>query len=264
MNNNTPRNSIIDVLSKEPTQVKVAPQPVIEQEKPQKRVEAKFKDKRNGCLHQVGCGCGCRSFSCFGCFFFLILFIGIVYLFISKPPFIWSEIVNFLNDGVKRPEYALQDPILVQNSLNSQVNSLGNVTLRLTQDEVTTLLRSKIPQLTDLTTKLENNKITLFWILDNSLPAKPLFGILEITTTDNVNFKITKIGTGRIPLPEFLNSFAENSIHSLINLNSGNKDKNIKDVLTTIFSSSNISINSVKLLDKVLEVNAEIKVNLFD
>ena len=272
MDNNTlkKRPSIIDVLSKEPEKKEgtavVSPSDRVNE--PQKeiikeRVIVKYQDRPRGCAPDIGCGCGCRTITCGGCLLFILVIIGFAYIIINKPAFIWSEVVEYLNDGQKAPKYEPQDLTTLQESINSQISNIGEVSINLTQDQLTTLIRNNTVQLKDLTVDIDPNLLTLYWYLDNSLPAKPLYGIVEIKSTESGNLEITKVGTGKVGLPDAVNKFATNTVYSLLNLENTEGTSPLS-ILTSIFNSENITVKSVKLEDGLVKITADIKVNLFD
>jgi len=281
MDNNTPKNrpSIMEVLSRDPENkentlkqsskkftpiINVSSTPV---EQPQKeiikeRVVVEYRDKDRGCSN-IGCGCGCRTLGC-GCFIFIALIIaGLAYILINKPPFIWSEVVSFMNDGVEAPKYKQQDLSTLQDSINSQISNIGEVKIDLTQDQVTTLIRDKAPQLKDLTVEVITNQFTIYWYLDNTLPAKPMYGIVNINSKDDGTLEISRIGTGKVALPDFINKTATNGIYSLLNINTNDSNQTPLSILTSLFNSKNISVKSVELKQGIIEITADINVNLF-
>lgn len=271
MDNNTLKKqpSIIDVLSREPEKktkpIEVVDSPLLES--PQKeiikeRVIVKYQDRANGCLPDIGCGCGCRTITCGGCFLFLLLIIGCIYIVINKPPFIWSEIVEYANNGIEAPKYTPQDLNNLQDNINSQINNIGEVKINLTQDQLTTLIRNNTTGLNDLTVDINNNEMIIYWQLDKTLPAKPLYGIVEIKETSEGNLEISKIGTGRIGLPDFISTAATNTVYSLLNINKENQTP--VGLLTSIFTSDNLTIKSVNLEDGLVKITADIKVDLFN
>lgn len=279
MDNNTPnkRPSIVEVLSTSPKKKKaISPSEVLTTEVrpnvvPQappkeiikERVVVQYRDRERGCLPNVGCGCGCRTISCS---FFLIIFLiiaGIAYVVINKPPFIWGEVVTILNDGVKAPKYEPQDLDTLQSSINSQISSIGEVEILLTQDQVTTLIRDNATQLKDITVEVSKDKLTLYWYLDQTLPSKPLYGIVDISGKNDDTLQITRIGTGKVALPDFINQTATNGIYSLLNISTDNPEQNPLSILTSLFNSQNINVKSVELEEGIVKITADINVNLF-
>jgi hypothetical protein len=270
MDNNTPkkRPSIMEVLNRTPKKEEIitpstsqadaeTPKEIIRE-----RVVVEYRDKPRGCMEGAGCGCGCRSISC-GCMFFvLLLIVGIGYLLINKPPFIWSEVVSYMNNGVKAPEYKTQDLANLQQSINSQINTIGEVYLTLTQDQLTTLVRDRATQLKDVTIEVTDTRLRIYWQLENSLPAKPLYGIIDINEKQNGTLEITRIGTGRVALPDFINKSATNGIYSLLNVQA-NQNTTPLSILNSLFNSPNINVKSVVLEQGIVKITADIKVDLF-
>lgn len=270
MDNDTPKNrpSIMEVLSKDPKEKKNVDRPSEfvngnsnQKEIIKERVVVEYRDKPQGCMPDVGCGCGCRTITCGGCLFFLLIIIGFIYIVINKPPVIWSEVVSFLNAEQSAPAYKPQDLDSLQDSINNQINEVGEVTIELTQDQLTTLIRDKSSQLNELTIDIEKDKLYLYFYLDKTLPAKPLYGIVEISE-DNNNLAITRIGTGKVALPEIFNKTATNTIYSLLNIDTTN-EQNPTSILSGIFNSESLDIKKVEFIDDAVKITADIKVNVF-
>lgn len=280
MDNNTPnkRPSIIEVLSTTPKKKKaitpsevittdvrpnVVTQPAPPKEIIKERVIVQYRDKERGCLPNVGCGCGCRTISCT---FFLLIFLiiaGIAYVVINKPSFIWSEVVTFMNDDAKAPKYEPQDLNTLQESINNQISNIGEVEINLTQDQVTTLIRDNATQLKDIIVEVNPDNLRIYWYLDQTLPSKPLYGIVDINSNTDGTLEISRIGTGKVALPDFINKTATNGFYSLLNINTDNANQSPLSILTSLFNSQNINVKSVELEEGIVKITADINVNLF-
>lgn len=259
------RPSIIQVLSSKPKKnsKQFLNDPIIQENpepKVKERVVVEYRDRPSGCLPQVGCGC--RTLSCS---FFLILISIIVitiYVMINKPPFVWSEVVNYLNNGIQAPEYTQQDLNTIQDSINSQIASIGEVSLTLTQDQITTLLRSNVEQLSSVTTRVTNEQLRIYWVLDQTLPAKPLYGVIDIAETSDGSLTIQRIGTGRIAFPDFVNQYISNFVFTLFD-NQTTQGLSAESIISSLFNSQNIDIKSIQLEDGFVKITADIKLDLF-
>ena len=228
------------------------------------RVVVQYRDKGRGCMSNAGCGCGCRTFSCGGCLLIILAIIGIAYVIINKPAVIWSEVVTYLNAGERAPSSSPQDLTNLQDLVNSQISNIGEVQINLTQDQLTTLIRDQATQLNDLTIEVKPKQLTIYFYLDKTLPAKPLYGIVNINQTPEGKLEISRIGTGLIPLPDFVNKTATNTIYSVLNIDNTNQDQSPISILSSIFNSQNITIKSVDLQEGTVKITADIKVNLFE
>lgn len=228
------------------------------------RVVVEYRDKGRGCSSGPGCGCGCRTFTCGGCLLFVLTIIGIAYVIINKPAFIWSEVVTFLNDDQRAPTYKPQDLTNLQESINSQISNIGEVQINLTQDQLTTLVRDQATQLNDLTIEINPQQLNIYFFLDKTLPAKPLYGIVNITQSADGKLEISRIGTGLIPLPDFINKTATNGVYSILNIDNSNQNQSPLSILSSIFNSENLTIKSVELQEGTVKITADVKVNLFE
>jgi len=228
------------------------------------RVVVQYRDKGRGCMPNAGCGCGCRTISCSGCLLIILAIVGIAYVIINKPAVIWSEVVTYLNAGERAPSSSPQDLTNLQDLVNSQISNIGEVQINLTQDQLTTLIRDQATQLNDLTIEVKPKQLTIYFYLDKTLPAKPLYGIVNINQTPEGKLEISRIGTGLIPLPDFVNKTATNTIYSVLNIDNTNQDQSPISILSSIFNSQNITIKSVDLQEGTVKITADIKVNLFE
>lgn len=261
MDNDTPkkRASIKDVLSS-PSQVneikEEGPKEVVKE-----RVIVQYRDKPRGYLN--GCGCGCRSLGC-GLFLIILLIVaGFVYIFAEKPAFIWSTVVSYLNAEERAPEYEEENLESLQQNINSQVNTIGNVQIILTENQVTTLVRNKVTQLKDVTVKLEDETVKFYWHLDDSLPSKPLLGIIKLSYNQEGKLILSEVGTGKVKLPNALNGLVTHTVYSALNL-TGDANNLSETFIKGIFQSENLSIKSINFEEGTVKIEANITVNLFE
>jgi len=211
-----------------------------------------------------GIGCGIRAIGC-GCFLLIILIIiGIVFFFVSKPAGLWTFAVNFLNDGITVSSYPkLENGEQVKQEINNQVTSIGTTTLQVTQEQLTSLLREKYPDLKNLYSYISKEKISIYWEVENTIKNTPLQANIELKTDSNNKLSLTKFGTVRVPIPYFLNSY----LTSIFNILASTTPSTTEDkyaFLTNLISANNLKITNITLDDSNINIKADVKVNLFN
>lgn len=220
----------------------------------------KEPEKRNGC---ATLGCGCRTIACGGCLLIIALIVAIVYVVAAKPPALWGIVVNFLNDDIHVPAYVPQPLDATQSQINSQIQTVGDTTITITQDQLTTLARNNIKNLQDIVVEIKPEAMRLYWKIDKTIPDNPLYGVIEVKVGTDGKLEISKIGTGRIGIPDFLNQTISGVVNSFLNIG-GTGGNQSNGFLGGIIPSNSLNIKSVVLKDGVMQINASIKVDLFN
>jgi hypothetical protein len=223
--------------------------------------EVKKKQKRRNPLATLGCGI--RALSCGGCLFIILLIVGGIFLLTSKPAGLWTFTVNFLNAGVDLSTYpTVENSTQVKQEINNQVTTIGVTNIVVTQEQLTSLLRDKYPDLKNLTAYVTPDKITIYWDVDNTIKNNPLEATIEMRTDDSNKLNLTRFGTKRIAIPSFLNNYLTSVFNILASTSTSTSDKYA--FLTNLLSANNIKITNISLDDQKIDIKADVKVNLFN
>lgn len=203
---------------------------------------------------------GCRLIGC-SCFLFIVIScIFSVFMFVARPQTLWGYVADFVNDGLTTREYISIDPKLVQNRINSQITNFEEIKLILNEDEVTSLARQSLPSFKNLVVDLKENKILFTWDLFAADDEKPVKGLTELELKDQ-SLILNKLGTKRIDSPDFLKRFIAQMFLSKLNLGNENLDTGF---LGSVFSSSQIRIQSVEITEFDMTINGKISLDLFN
>ncbi len=238
--------------------------------KPREEVVYRYEDKKpaGGCKPNLGCGC--KAIGCFGCIGIILVVVLTLYVFIAKPQAIWTQVVTFLNADISVPEYKPQSSTDVQNLINNQITKVGDLDLVVTQDQLTTLTRDKLTNFKNLVIQSKPGVLKFYWDLDSTVADNPLKGVLEMTIDQkDGKIVISKIGTQRIGVPDFLNQIVTNAFYSLLNIgnqsggNNSSTTNNSYGFISNIIPSNAVTIKSITFEEGLIRIKATINVNLF-
>lgn len=229
-----------------------------EEEKPREKIV--YRDREGG---MPGCvkGCGCRSLSCGGCLLAILVIVGFFYVLINKPPIVWKEVINYLNNSVAIPKFNGMTSQNAKDQINSSAEASGFKTVTIDENELTAIVRDNFKQLDNATVDLEPDTLRIYWNLDKTIQDNPLIGVMEIKMDKDGKLNLTKVGTERVALPDFMNQLVSNLVPSVLSISSSDKDKT-QVIYNLLSSNQNFKIKGVKLEKDKL--NLEISIDLFN
>ncbi len=217
----------------------------------------KYRDRGAGCVK----GCGCRTLSCSGCLLVILLVIGSIYVVLSRPPVIWNTVVNFLNNSVQIPQFNGMSAESAKNQINSSAQASGYTSVSINENQLTAIVRENFKQLDNAIVDIEPNTIRIYWSLEKTIPNNPLIGVIEIKMGTDGKLNLTKVGTEKIALPDFMNQLVSNLVPSVLSISSSDKDKT-QVIYNLLSSNQSFQIKNVKLEKDNLIL--EISIDLFN
>lgn len=207
-------------------------------------------------------GCGCKIFLYLGCLVFCFIIIAGIYVASTKPSGVWEKVIDFLNADLVVQEQNLSTYDAVKANLDEQLDVKGENNIEITEEQLTVLGRENISQLDTLTADIESEVVRLYWVIDNRVEDKPLWGVVEIGVVDSKP-EIQKVGTERFGLPSVLNEAITNGILSLLNFGDESKDPNdlVKNLIT---KNDEMQINKITLEKDKMVITINVDVSLFE
>lgn len=176
-------------------------------------------------------GCGCRSCSCFGCLFFIIIIVAIFSILYFRPSIFWNPIKTFLNAGEAPPVAAEIPPEVIRDQAKTEIESSQQT--EISEKELQSLVRDKLDS-DVIRVDIEPNFLMIYTNIDTE--EKPLWVVLEMGQNTDNKLEITKVGFGRFGIPEFFRDFLTDNAFVALSLAGASGDD-----------------DAVKLLNEVLE-----------
>lgn len=213
---------------------------------------------------RLGCrGCGCL---------FLILFLSFIaiaaYVFVSKPPFLWNPLINFVNADVQNTVAQLEQrptpsfaEATAELSAQTQDFNIGVNTLEINELQLQALFDNSFGGFlpSKLYTDIVGDQILLLWNIDQTVQQGVWVQIKVGINSQNL-LELTHVGFPNISLPQFLNRILTDALLASLSLQSG---RNVNDILDSILNlPPNVNIQSVQILNDTLRVNIELKSGL--
>lgn len=199
-----------------------------------------------------GIGCfrflfNCRCLGCSGCLLIILLIAGFIFLIANKPTGIWGTFVNFMNAEIVEPQYEVVPEEQAIISINDQVTNVGENEVVITEQLLGSIVKGRFPQFKDMKVDIEQDIVKLVWKMDETVPETPLYGVIDITQNQqNKNLEITKVGTGRVGTPQFLNDAITGTITSFLNKLVPGQESN--QILYNILSpEGGVTLSDVKI-----------------
>jgi hypothetical protein len=207
-------------------------------------------------------GLGCRSIILILVLLTLAICCGTIYIFVSKPTGVWDSVVNFLNADLVLPEYDNTTYESAATEIEQQVQSVGANEVVITEDQLTALARGNLEQLNEILVDVQEGKLRLIWPVDKTLPENPLYALIDIDLDDLNNPKISKLGTERLGLPQFLNDAISNAALSALNFGNNEEDPNAL-IKTIVFENEEVQIESIDFEKDEIVIQLNVAVDLF-
>ncbi len=207
----------------------------------------------------MGENLGCTSIGIrgLGCII-MLLFLGCcfltLYVIINKPVTLWNPAVDILNNGFVYPNYQKQLSTTIESEIISQIKTVGENDVYISNDQLTYLLQEKLPQFNDLVFKSEDGVLKAYWKLDQG--EKPIFGEADIQVFDKNNLVITRLGTPAVKFPSVMYPAINNLLAIFLNQDL------VKKQFENFKLNDNLRIDEVSFLkDRVyLSVNVDVKI----
>lgn len=196
-----------------------------------------------------------------GCWLPIILIILAIAVILTRPTLIWGNITTFLNSGLQVPTNHELSEDTAKAEINSQLESVGNNEVIINESQLLGLTKEKLNQLKELKVDIEREEVTFIWILDKTNEQKPLYGIIQLRVDNENNLSVSKVGTNRVSIPEFLNKAITESLLTVSNIQGTENQNNL--LYTILPFDKNIEINSVILEKDQLKLNVNLKAGLF-
>lgn len=221
-----------------------------------------FKPNRRKGLWRHLLNCRCLGM---GCVILLVLGILLVaWVLVSRPPEIVNPTKEWLNAGLVGDEIEPLPIAEVNQELSAQVLNfgVGENTLRINELQLRSLLLNKIESdaVNDVYLHIEQDRIKFFWDIE-SMPDNPLWLVVELTPSgDGTQTTVAKVGTERVALPSFLNSFAEDVALSLLNLSGANTENGLVGILLPL--PSNVQITGMEIVRSELNILLNVSTGL--
>lgn len=215
-----------------------------------------------------GAGCLSKILNCRCIFLFLFLFtlavIAIlIWIFATRPTFIYEPLKNWLNDGLQATETSA--PTVSLDDLGDQVTAfqIGDNDLVITEAELRSLLtqRLSVNGLNNLQVSLQPGVAKLYWDADThpDSSTEPLWMVLEVTSDDAGQLTLQKFGTQRIGVPAFLNQIVQRIVLSVVSL-AGSKDGGFVGLIVPL--PSNIHLKGVEIEQGKLRITLNVGTGL--
>jgi hypothetical protein len=222
-----------------------------EYQRPREKVIVEYRDRE-----PKRSGIGCKAIGCILMLLLVACICGSIFVILSKPPFIWNPVVDYLNADLFIPDHYNVNFFDAKNILSQQITLVGENNVALTEAQFTALAQDKLPVIAKPFFDIESDYLRILWVLDDSIPEHPLFGVIEIKQDAENNLYINKIGTGKVGLPDILN----NGINSAITKFGGNNP--IELINKLISSDENIKVEDIVLQKDQILIKVNVKVNI--
>lgn len=156
---------------------------------------------------------GCRQLVVTGCFLIVVFIVALVLTVIFRPPFLWNPLKAFLNDDFNPPPPAEASADEVYAGISDQADE--GLTASISEQQLSVLLSERIQQGKEVRVDMEDKLMRILVNIDTS--DSPLWLALDIVQEDD-KLAITRIGFGRLSLPEGVNSFLSDQIFAVLQL----------------------------------------------
>lgn len=231
-----------------------------------RKYEDEFDDRPRRPSVIVGCAkmllnCRCLFFGFF--LAILLIIVGLILVFTQRPPFIYNPLVDWLNSGLEAQPQSTLTIAEVGDALQAQLKAMkvGENKLTITEPQLQAVLRDKLAenQLKDLNVQLEKDLLKMYWNI-SAEEQKKLWGVLELGVDAGGKPVVKKLGTERIPLPEFMYNLVQGLMGSVLNI-TGQEDK---AGLFGVFLNlpDNVTLKSVQIFDDKVELMLNITTGL--
>lgn len=197
---------------------------------------------------------------CMPLFFCCFIFF---YIVVSRTDPYWSEIVGFLNSGVKLQEVntdvSFED---AQYSFESQIDEIGPNRVVLNNSELTALAKHNLVDLPNLTMISENGALKLLWQLDKS-GKTPLYARIDFRINEKNELYISYIGFNNFGLPKNLSEQVSGALFPLLQFSYGGKTPN--ELLSFILTGNESNeISNIVIQDNNLSFDILISLSIFE
>ncbi len=208
-------------------------------------------------------GISCRSLSCFILIILSVCFLSVFFIIFSKPPAIWEIIVDYNNkDGGLNYELEITKEE-AQELIESQIDEIGENVIEIPEDYVSVLARDSFSELKNLTVDMEEDKMKLYWSIEQIETPKPLIGYAEIRKNIDNELYVEQLGTPRFRLPRALNNSLSTAALAVFSFGEEKAENN--NLLYKILSADDsVQINDVNFKEDVLEIIINVEVRLYD
>ncbi len=203
---------------------------------------------------------GCKVTFMFGCFFLLALFCFGTYMIISNTGNFLNSAITFLNDDleISKPELT-GDSESIKANIDSQVKSVGENKVEISEADLTILARDRFDDLKNLTVDIKDGYMIFYWEIFRR--DEKLYAIAEIKNEDKDNLYIDRLGTKRFFFPKRLNRIVAGFSFNGVDFFKDEESKLIYEILDSdqVYTIEDIKFENDKL---ILTINVDIK--LFD
>jgi hypothetical protein len=203
----------------------------------------------------------CRTISCL---ILILLFCPIILIFLLiflKPPVIWDSFVSFSNDGIEieNPDISLEES---RNIVSEQLTSLGENDVIIPEEVITVLARENFPELKNVSVRVRDESMNIYWEIDSS-NNPPLLASAEILKSNTGELYVSKLGTPRFTIPEFVVGAVSNAALTAMQFGEEKAERN--NLLYKILDANkDLNIQNVEFTDESLIITVDINVTFYD
>jgi hypothetical protein len=234
--------------------VETATKTEIEAPVEEKKSTAKEKKKGPGCFKII------KRLACLTVVLFLLLIAGIIALIIFKPSFVTEPLKIFLN-GEYNPQTS--DGVS-QESVDGYIDEVtnaenGEVTFQLTEEQLNTLVRSRISRDLDLRTEVVPNSLRLH--VDVASTGGPLWVVFELSESSG-QLNVSRLGLGRINSPSIFREFLKDQAFRLIgSLSEDLRVQSSEELVNSLIEDelrTDVTIQNVEFREDLVVVTVEL------
>ena len=169
---------------------------------------------------------GCRNI---GCFFLLIIAALVIFCFyvvLSKPKSLWNPLVDFLNAEVELKDENkltfLESKSIVEEKIND-----NHAEVKIPENALTALTQESFDSFKNINVQIEEGRMFVYFVLDDSIPENPLYGVVVVKINEAQNLEIEKVGTPKVGIPKQINKALVNSALAYLTLGEKLEEENL-------------------------------------
>ncbi len=145
-------------------------------------------------------GLSCRKAGCFFVFFIAACCILLAGVLTLRPSFLWIPVAKVLNGNTTINKVSQESIDEARQNVVNQIKPIDNLVIKLDEQTFSTLVSDKFKNLGSVSASLSENKIEIFWIIDQTFSESPIIGLISFDTS-NPNLVLSHFGTAGINTP---------------------------------------------------------------